>query len=209
MHNPIDNPEDPRLLKIHTDRLIKRDIDQLLGICEFALQDGHIDQDEAKSILSWLHDHSLCLDTWPANVLFDRLRTMLADNKLDAEEQHDLLSLIMAIVKPRSNHDERLPATLPVNLPEPSIVFPDRSFCFTGIFDFGSRADCQEAVAKLGGIPAKGITKKLHYLVIGSVASEVWSHTSFGNKIAKAIEYRNTGVSLAIVTEQHWVKHLA
>lgn len=36
----VDDPEDPVLLRVHAKRLISRDIDQLLGICEFALQDG-------------------------------------------------------------------------------------------------------------------------------------------------------------------------
>lgn len=40
MRNCLDSPEDPALIKIHTDRLIIRDIEQLLGICEFTLRDG-------------------------------------------------------------------------------------------------------------------------------------------------------------------------
>ena len=97
---PINDPGDPRLLHIHAERLIRRDIDQLLGVCEFALQDGHIDQGEAEAILTWLNNHMASLDTWPASVLYDRLRTMLADGVLDDDEQGDLLGLVMSIAKP-------------------------------------------------------------------------------------------------------------
>lgn len=206
--NSINDPEDPRLLRIHEQRLIARDIDQLLGICELALLDGHVDQNEAESILAWLNRHRGCTDTWPACVLYDRLHTMLADGRLDDDEQRDLLSLIMSIASPRDNSGDVVPAQLPINIPAPPVLFEDRNFCFTGVFDFGSRADCQSAVERLGGISAKGITKKLHYLVIGSVGSEVWKHTSFGSKITKAIAYREAGAKLAIISEQHWVAHL-
>ena len=204
----IDNPEDPRLLRIHADRLIRRDIDQLLGICEFALLDGCIDQGEASSILAWLDNHRTSLDTWPANILYDRLRSMLHDGVLDDDEQRDLLGLVMSISKPPGRNGTVASTSLPINNPPPQIVIPDRSFCFTGVFDFGTRAVCQDAVQHRGGLIAGGITKKLHYLVIGSIGSECWKHSSFGLKIAKAVNYRDNGAPLVIVSESHWTAHL-
>lgn len=204
----MNNPEDPSLMRIHADRLIRRDIDQLLGICEFALLDGHIDQIEAESILAWLNGHRACLDTWPANVLYDRLRTMLADGVLDGEEQRDLLGIVMSIAKPRTEAGIIAPSSLPIDTPPPELRFAQRSFCFTGVFDFGPRAKCHEAVIARGGIAADSITKKLHYLVIGNIGSEVWKHSSFGTKIAKAVNYRDSGVPLAIVSEDYWVSRL-
>ncbi len=204
----IDDPEDPRLLRIHADRLIRRDIDQLLGICEFALQDGCIDQGEAAAILTWLNSHQSCLDTWPANILYDRLRAMLHDGVFDDDEQRDLLGLVMSISKPPDRNGTVAAASLPINNPLPPIVFPDKSFCFTGVFDFGTRAVCQDAVQQRGGLIAGGITKKLHYLVIGNIGSECWKHSSFGLKIAKAVEYRDNGSPLVIVGESHWSAHL-
>lgn len=204
----IEDPEDPILQRLHADRLLKRDIDQLLGICEFALQDGIIDQAEAKNILAWLENHRACLDTWPANILYDRLRTMLRDGILDEDEQSDLLGTILAIAKPRTESGHNLPTSLPLDTPPPAIVFTERSFCFTGVFDFGSRNDCHTAIESRGGLPAKGITKKLNYLVIGNIGSDSWLHSSFGHKIAKAIEYRDDGVPLFIISEAHWATSL-
>ena len=59
-----------------------------------------------------------------------------------------------------------------------------------------------------GGEPAKGVTKKLNYLVIGSVGSDFWRHSSFGTKIVKAAQYCEDGVGIAIVSEAHWVARL-
>lgn len=196
------------LLRIHGARLVQRDIDQLLGICEFSLQDGMIDQAEAESILAWLNSHKECLDTWPANILYDRLRSMLADGVLDDQEQGDLLGLILQISQPRSTDGAIVPSALPLNEPQPPVMFSGKSFCFTGVFDFGSRAECQAVVTDLGGACIHGIKKKLHYLVVGNIGSETWRHTSFGAKIAKAVEYRDKGIPIAIISESHWAAHL-
>jgi len=201
-------PTERDLIHIHGERLIQRDIDQLLGICEFALQDGMIDQSEAENILAWLNAHKNCLDTWPANILHDRLREMLADGVLDEQEQGDLLGLVLRIAQPRSEDGRAIPAALPLNDPPPPIEFHGKNFCFTGVFEFGKRTLCQEATTKRGGACLPGITKKLHYLVIGNVGSETWRHSSFGLKIIKAVEYRDSGLPIAIVSENHWAAHL-
>lgn len=200
--------EDKRLLNIHANRIIKRDIDQLLGICEFALQDGHIDQSEAESILCWLNNHEMCLDTWPANILFDRLSRVLQDDFLDSDEEKEILSLVMSISSPRDQSGLVVPSSLPLDKPAPVIVFNKRTFCFTGVFEFGRRADCQIAIEARGGIFSPSVNKKLNYLIVGNVGSEMWRHTSFGAKIAKAVECRESGLPLSIVSEQDWVAQL-
>lgn len=198
---------DEALSRIHAARLVQRDIDQLLGICEFALLDGMIDQGEAEAILQWLEAHPGCLSTWPASVLYSRLRRMLSDGILDDQEQGELLGIVLQIAQPRQA-DGAVPTTLPLDNPPPAVVIPNRCFCFTGAFDFGTRAECHAAIESRGGTALKGITKKLHYLVIGSIGSDFWRHTSFGAKIAKAVEYRDAGSPVAIVSEAHWISFL-
>ena len=202
------NLNDYGLRLIHEPRLIQRQLDELTGLCKGALLDGTIAQIEAEGIHDWLHANVHCLDTWPANVLYDRLHAMLADGILDAAEQAELLDLLLSIAKPLRD-DGTIPSALPVDNPPPSITVPSHSFCFTGVFDFGSRAQCHEAVLTRGGLAVEAITRKLHYLVIGTVGSEFWKHSNFGNKIAKAVEYRDRGAPLIIVSESHWADHLS
>lgn len=204
MEQPLD---DDVLRRIHDKRLIQRELDELVGICKGALFDGHISQLEADGLYDWLHANAHCLDTWPASVLFDRLHHMLRDGVLDSEEQHELLGLVSGIARP-DRDDGRPRSALPIDTPPPPLTLEGHSFCFTGVFDFGSRAQCQLAVQDRGGIAVAGITKKLHYLVIGNVGSEFWSHSSFGDKIAKAVDYRGRGCPIIIVAEDHWAAHL-
>ena len=202
-------PDDYALRRIHADRVVKRQIDELVGLAKGALLDGKVEQHEADGILAWLHANVECLDTWPASVLYDRLRAMLEDGVLDPEEAGELLGLLMQIAAPAGLGAAPAPSTLPLTAPAPEILYPGRSFCFTGVFEFGSRADCHEAVLARGGEPAKGVTKKLNYLVIGSVGSDFWRHSSFGTKIAKAAQYCEEGAGIAIVSEAYWVTRLA
>ncbi len=193
---------------VHGERVAKRQIDELIGICKAALFDGHIDQNEAEGILNWLNHHIECLDMWPANVLNDRLRKVLEDGVLDDQEERELLDLVMKIAKP-DNQGAITPTSLPFTSPIPEIEFSSRTFCFTGVFEFGSREQCKQAVIKRGGVCLDGVTKKLHYLVIGSIGSEHWQHSTFGAKIAKAVEYVEKGAGLYIVSESHWISKLA
>lgn len=202
-----DAPE--TLHRFHVSRLLQRDIAQLLGICEFALQDGYIDQEEAEQILIWLQNHEACLNTWPANVLFDRLNDFLSHRELTAPQQGELLALMASIALPRDAEGNRTPATLPLNDPAPRIVFKRRSFCFTGTFISGSRAECHALVVAQGGKAWDKVVQALDYLVIGQVGSEQWRHTSFGLKIAKAVQYRDAGRPVAIVSEEHWLAHIS
>jgi len=202
-------PNDYALRSIHADRIVKRQIDELIGLAKGALLDGKVEQHEADGILAWLHGNVECLDTWPASVLYDRLRAMLADGVLDPEEAGELLGLLMQIAAPAGLGAAPAPSTLPLTAPAPEILYPGRSFCFTGVFEFGSRADCHEVVLAHGGEPAKGVTKKLNYLVIGSVGSDFWRHSSFGTKIMKAAQYCEEGAGIAIVSEAYWVTRLA
>ena len=204
MEPPLDDDD---LRRIHDKRLIQRELDELVGVCKGALFDGHISQLEADGLYDWLHANPHCLDTWPASVLYDRLHEMLRDGVLDSEEQHELLGLVSHIARP-DRDDGRPRSALPIDTPPPPITLEGHSFCFTGVFDFGSRAQCQQAVQDRGGIAVASITKKLHYLVIGNVGSEFWSHSSFGDKIAKAVDYRERGCPIIIVAEDHWVAHL-
>jgi hypothetical protein len=59
-------------------------------------------------------------------------------------------------------------------------------------------------VAALGAICDSTLTKRTHYLVIGTFGSRDWVHTSFGRKIQKAMEYHGSGRYPIVVGEDHW-----
>lgn len=75
---------------------------------------------------------------------------------------------------------------------------------FTGTCAYGTRAQCHQATEALGGSVATSIKKSVNYLVLGTYVTDSWAHETYGRKIEKAMMYREQGVPLAIVTEEHW-----
>jgi NAD-dependent DNA ligase len=190
----------------------ERKIDELIGIIKGVLVDGIVSQGEAEYLLKWMRANRDAAEIWPANVLYARIEAALEDGVLDLDEEKELLDLLLSIVGGNTAPQNGVASeatTLPVTQPAPSIVFDSRTFCFTGQFYSGTRNWCFEQVVSRGGIPADGITKKLHYLVIGEVGSRDWLHSTHGTKIQKAVTYAAKGAPLTIVTERHWLDHLA
>ena len=130
---------------------------------------------------------------------------MLGDGIIDDDEKSELLETLNQF----SNRDigglgEILKSTsLPLDDPEPVLTFAGQRYCFTGTFNFGCRRDCEEVVEKLGA-EAGSLTQRTHVLVVGIYATESWKHSSFGNKIMKASQWREGGFPISIVSEVHW-----
>ena len=183
-----------------------RHIDTLIGLSKGLVADGVVNQAEAEFLMSWVIQNQSSENPIILN-LRDKLSAMLDDGVLDSDESTELLNILKSIGGERSEIGElSKTSTLPLCDPVPSLVFNDNTFLFTGTCAFGTRKHCHSAIEYLGGKVAKSVTKKLNYLVIGSYVTDSWAHESFGRKIEKAMEYRNDGIPLHIVSEEHWLR---
>jgi NAD-dependent DNA ligase len=190
-------------------RIQDRLIDELIGICRGVIADGVVDEREAIFIGQWIENHRDIADRWPVNVLYARLTEMLKDGILTKQEQADLLETLTEITGEDSLIGEGdRSTTLPLNRPEPDVEFEGKIFCLTGRFVFGSNIECEETIVELGGIVDSSPGKDIDYLVIGELCSPDWAHTTFGRDIEKAIELREGGAPIAIISEEHWVNSL-
>lgn len=183
-----------------------RQIDTLIGLSKGLIADGIVNQSEAEFLYSWLIQNRQATDNPIILNLLEKVSTMLEDGILDEDESSELLSILQAISGEKSEIGElSKTGSLPVNNPMPSIIFEEKTFLFTGTCAFGTRKQCQIAIESLGGINAKSVTKSLDYLILGTYVTDSWAHESFGRKIEKAMEYRDNGIPLVIVTEEHWI----
>lgn len=190
------------------DRITSRQIDELIGLARGVAADDTLNQKEAEFLQKWLAANAGISDQPVVETLYRRVSEMLADGVLDADESADLLDTLNRF----SNRDFELgevlkSTTLPLCYPAPQLSFAGRLYCFTGRFVFGQRKFCELAVEERGG-SSGSLTRKTDVLVIGAYATESWKHSSFGNKIVKACDMRDTGVPISIVSEQHWTAHL-
>lgn len=194
--------------RVGSERLSSRQIDEAIGLARGLLADGKLTQDEVEFLQKWLAANLAISDQPVMRILYDRVNAALADGILDAEETTDLFSTLEQFARRDFELGEALKSTtLPLDAPPPELVFPGHRYCFTGTFTYGPRVMCEEAVQDRGGMVGS-LTKKVDYLVIGAYATDSWKHSTFGNKIIKACEWRDGGAPIKIVSEEWWTIHL-
>lgn len=187
-------------------RIDDRLANELIGIARGLVADGKINQQEAEYLQTWLAANAHISQNPVVATLLHRVSHMLHDGHLDADEAAELFDTLHRFTGGDSILGEiNKASTLPLDQPPPPVAFPGHQFCFTGTFAYGTRADCETAVANLGGT-AGGLTKKTDYLVIGIYATDSWAHSAYGRKIEKALEMRAHGAPIRIIGEQHWLQ---
>lgn len=190
-------------------RVQDRLIDELIGISRGVIADGMVDEKEAIFMGQWIENHREIADRWPVNIVYARITEMLKDGILQSDEQQELLATLRDLTGDSTLfQDEARSTSLPLDRPEPDIDFEGSTFCLTGRFVFGSSIDCEETISELGGEIVQNPGKDTDYLVIGELSSPDWVHTTFGRSIEKAVELREAGHPIKIVSEEHWVDAL-
>ena len=191
-------------------RIQDRLIDELIGICRGVIADDRVDENEAIYLGRWIENHRDLAERWPVNVLYARLTEMLKDGVLSRDEEADLLATLKDITGDGNVIDgEGRSTRLPLDKPLPEVAFKGKTFCLTGRFVFGSNLECEETIFELGGSVVDEPDKETDYLVIGELSNPEWSHTTFGKNIEQAIELRDSGASIAIISEEHWVDSMS
>ncbi|MBI5872731.1 MAG: BRCT domain-containing protein [Candidatus Omnitrophica bacterium] len=189
-------------------RLNDRMIDELIGIVKGIEADKLVNQAEAEFLLEWLTHNKKLSNSWPANVLYQRIKTMLKDKILDEKEKVELFDTLRSITgrTPKKGF-ENTATRLPLTEPLPVVTFKDQDYCFTGRFVTGTREQCQSVVINKGGHAHNIPTLDTNYLVIGLIGSTDWIHSAYGRKIERAVEIQKQH-SIKIISEEYWVKFI-
>ena len=192
------------LNRVSSDRISSRQVDELVGLARGLCADGVINQAEVEFLQTWLGANLHLVDQPLIRTLFDRVSDILSDGSVDVDEQRELLSNLRSFATTDMELGEVLKSTtLPLCDPAPALVFSGRRYTFTGTFQYGQRRVCQESTSARGA-ECGSLTRQTDFLVIGIYATESWKHSSFGNKILKACEMRDSGIPISIVSESHW-----
>jgi NAD-dependent DNA ligase len=194
--------------RVGNDRIESRQIDELIGMARGILADNEINELEVKFLQKWLAANVEISHQPVIRLLLRTVNEVLADGVVEVDEKAELLETLNHL----SNRDFELgevlkSTTLPLDSPAPDLLFSKKRYCFTGTFNFGCRKDCEKAVIELGA-DVGSLTQKTNILVVGTYATESWKHSSFGNKIMKACEWRDEGLPISIVAERHWANYL-
>ncbi|HYW08822.1 MAG TPA: hypothetical protein VE913_17805, partial [Longimicrobium sp.] len=203
----LDGDGQPRNRRFGAARRADRAVQELLGMARGMIADGEVTRSEADALARWIAVNEEEQGVWPISTIADRLRRVYADGEVDAEERAELLALLRSVTGelPGTEVAMNRATRLPLDDPQPRLLFHNRTFVFTGKFVFGTRTACQQAVEVRGAKCGGSITRKTSVLVIGALGNADWIQSSHGRKIEQAIHYRSNGIPLRIVCEEHWV----
>jgi hypothetical protein len=207
MGTPLDPHGQPVNSLFNRRRRTERDVSELLGLAKGMLCDGIVTDDEALFLRKWADNHLDALSQWPVSLIFTRLNQYYSDGRIDDAERIELQELLAQLVGGTSalllGYEGA--STLPLDHPPPLCCYgPDEVYVFTGRFAYGTRADCEREVCERSSTCEPNITRRTSFLVIGTFGSEDWAHSSYGRKIQRAVELRDSGFALRIVGEDHW-----
>lgn len=195
-------------IKFGADRIANRQVDELIGLARGLVADGDLNNAEVEYLHAWLVANLDVLDNPVVGILYDRFAEALKDGVIDAEERQQLFEVVSDFANAKNGlGEEMMPSDLPLCKPAPKIDFAGRRYAFTGTFMFGKRKECEAAVLERGSLVG-GIAQSTNILVVGAYCTPSWKHSSFGNKILQAVEWRKTGFPISIISEHHWVDHL-
>lgn len=188
-----------------------RDCAELLGIAKGVLCDGIVTSDEAQMVNRWLAAHPDVEDDPVLRLLAARVRHIFSDGHVDEEEQLELKQLLDDLVGGRAaltlGYDAA--TALPLDKPAPLIRYgPDEVYVFTGRFAYGTRRQCAKEITGRASVVEDNVTRRTTFVVIGSFGSRDWLMSSYGTKIRKAADLRESGFAIKLVCEDHWASAL-
>jgi hypothetical protein len=190
----------------------------LAKTCDEIIADGKVTPEEAGALRRWLQAAGWLKKFWPANAIAVRINRSL--EPIPTEQEFDELRNFLAEVV---NGSALVECDEPPELfddPVPEIVFPGRAFCLTGIFYYGCRGECEDAVKERSGILRRAVSGSTHYLIVGGICNPQWKHAESGTKIDSAVAFRSENrqwnidlprhprIVPAIIRERDWVASL-
>ena len=179
---------------------------EMVGLVRGVIADGTVSAGEAENLAAWTREHPEIATRYPANVLARRLERIFLDGRIDRRERTRLGALLAQLADNPAGlrGGFRLATDLPVTRPPPEVVFEGQTFVFGGEMAYGPTHACEREVQDRGGICEPVVNRRTDYVVIGALAADDWTQSTFGPLIDEVVQYRSRGVPIAVITEEHW-----
>jgi len=190
--------------QLHQDQ--ERACARLQGVIAGITADGHLHDLEIQFLRTWLAENKTASQHWLGNKLIEEIDHILADGVVTEAERASLMATLQAASGVQFCETGSVTPE-PIGFPadDCDVVVAGRTFVLTGKFAMGSRSECEAATIAAGAVCTDSVTKKVHYLVIGSAgATASWKQASYGNKIDAAMKLREKGHPIFVLTEAAW-----
>lgn len=172
-------------------------LQNLKRIIESIMTDNKIELDEINELNEWLDSNTQLIGNYPFDKIYSIVRKVLEDGIVSNNEYDELMHVFNDFINPIKEEKTN-----------DSMSFQDKIFCLTGTFNSGSKDSIEEKIIEKGGICGKGVTSKTNYLIVGGSGSDAWKFGNYGGKVQKAMELKEKGKSIEIISEDDFLKQL-
>lgn len=182
----------------------------LSGIITGIVADGQLHDMEIQMLSTWISANPEVAQSWPGSAVARYLAEAMADGVITAEERTHLLHTLQQLVGSDFAESGAVdPAVTALPFDETAATpFQNSRICLTGEFLYGTRSACERLAEKAGCTPVAAVSKKVHYLIVGTNISPQWVNTSYGTKILRAMELRGEGHQISIIRERDWLNRM-
>jgi hypothetical protein len=190
------------------------DMQRLCGTLDGIIADRQINETEISYLRNWMDSREHLCGYWPFDEVASVIHHVLADSVITKDEHDGLMAFFREFV---SEHDSRtidfkedfnLFMVSGICAVAPTLMFPDRTFCFTGKSKRAPRSQIAKLVEERGGYFADNVTQKTSYLVVGADGNPCWAFSCYGRKIETAVQLRKKGIPIVIVHEVDFWDHM-
>lgn len=192
----------------------KSSLNRFLGVCRGVVCDGVVTTKEAQHLLSLLLENPNLSTVVGVSQIRTTCADALEDGIVTPEESAEICDAIEKIVGDSyadtglsqangvANFDEYRFDDLPQELDGAVIVL-------TGCFRTSPRRLFEDQLIDFGAQPAKTVTKRTDFLIIGGEASPHWIEMNCGGKLRQAQKYREREAKPHFVSESQLLRLMA
>lgn len=179
---------------------------QLLGLIAGITADGQLHDLEIQFLRTWLSSNQQASTHWLGSRLAAQIDHALADGHVSEEARATLMAALQGAAGVQfAETGSVTPEVVAFPADDCTVQLQGATVCLTGKFHFGSRSECELATVASGASFAGSVTRKVHYLVIGSAgATASWKQATYGAKIDAAMKLKEKGHPIFIVPEELW-----
>lgn len=192
------------------DKIITSAIQMLEGLVHGLLSDNILSDKEILQFQQWIENNQILKGTYPYDDLKILLNEILKDETISEDERGILIAYFGKFINTKVSMNinegeikefQEKHSTTSIFTENPNIQFVGNSFCLTGDSTKVTKKEFAELIESKGGLNHKNVTLKTTYLVVGDSGSEMWTFSSYGRKVEKALENQKKGNGILIISE--------
>lgn len=173
-------------------------LQQLQGFLMGIISDEKLTIEEVLALDNWMKNNIELQGNYPFDRVFKSLNYVLEDGVIEKRELEELTELFKQFTMPTEDSESVIIAGI-----------KDRHFCLTGKFMCGEKEVVQNMITEKGGFCDKTVKKSTDYVVVGSFGNENWKQGTYGEKIKKAMEWKEKGSNVEIITEEKFLSFIS